>query len=381
MCENKNNNKQKLGQFFTTNVDYILCEFEKYILNKNIQDPFCGNKDLLRWAINNKAKSIKGYDIDIKYVDNKISFYNDSLQNRLKYDFVLTNPPYLYINKSNEKYLFTHNHTDLYQVSIESILDSKEGILIVPINFLSAENSKYIRNMFFEKFQIVKAKYFSKQVFNDTTYNVMAFYYKKKESNIDLNSFILNIQPDNIDKFITIYKKFDWQIGGEFIDKIMKQQNSLNIKRLLEKDIIFGDNNLICAYNHLNIIKNIRVDKTLSEKIKNNIILLKAIDTGSKNGLICLEDIRKYNLDCLVSLETSRNQIYLLFGNQISVEEQMKLINLFNNELNYNRKKYYSLFMTNFRDNNRKRISFNFAYGLINYLYFNKIKKENYDIE
>ena len=30
--------------------------------------------------------------------------------------------------------------------------------------------------------------------------------------------------------------------------------------------------------------------------------------------------------------------------------------------------------MTNFRDNNRKRISFDFCYKMINYIYFNKIK-------
>ncbi|GAB7140164.1 hypothetical protein RsTz2092_01120 [Deferribacterales bacterium RsTz2092] len=41
--------KQQLGQFFTTNVDYILSGFEKYTRDKDVQDPFCGAGDLLKW--------------------------------------------------------------------------------------------------------------------------------------------------------------------------------------------------------------------------------------------------------------------------------------------------------------------------------------------
>jgi len=39
--------KRLNGQFFTTNSDYILEGFSKYIKNKNITDPFAGNKDLI----------------------------------------------------------------------------------------------------------------------------------------------------------------------------------------------------------------------------------------------------------------------------------------------------------------------------------------------
>ena len=100
------NNKQKLGQFFTTNSNYILKGFDKYINNKNIADPFCGSGELLTWAINNSAKSVIGYDIDRQYIDNKIIFFNDSLNNPLQYDFVLTNPPYLYKNKLKDNQIF-----------------------------------------------------------------------------------------------------------------------------------------------------------------------------------------------------------------------------------------------------------------------------------
>lgn len=45
----------------------------------------------------------------------------------------------------------------------------------------------------------------------------------------------------------------------------------------------------------------------------------------------------------------------------------------FNEELNKNREQYFSFFLTNFRDNNRKRMSFDMAYKLLNYIY-----RENY---
>ena len=373
-----NKQKQKLGQFFTTNVDYILSGFENFIYNKNITDPFCGNQDLLKWAIKNKAKSIKGYDVDERYIDNNLVFLNDSLKNPLEYDFVLTNPPYLYKSKMKNSEIFKGtNNTDLYQLSLEKVMNSNEGIVIVPVNFLSAENAKYIRIKFFDKFSIKYCKYFTQQVFNDTTYNVIAFYYTKKNMNSDKETFILNIQPDNIEKEITIYKEYNWQIGGEFLNLINSQRNILNVKRLLIDDIKDGNNEINVAINHLKDTTKIKVDLKTLNVVKNNIILLKAIDTGRDTGRICLENIKKYNLDCLLSLTSSRNQIFLVFQDKLDIQEQEQIIKLFNKELNEKREQYFSLFMTNFRDNNRKRISFDFVYKLINYIYFNKIKGEN----
>lgn len=91
-----------LCQYFTTNVDYILDEFEQFVANKNITDPFAGKKDLLNWAINHNATSIKGYDID-KSLTDEIVGYNNSLINIPKSDFILTNPPYLAYNKTKDK--------------------------------------------------------------------------------------------------------------------------------------------------------------------------------------------------------------------------------------------------------------------------------------
>ena len=367
--------KQQLGQFYTKNTCYILQGLDKFIKGKNITDPFAGAGDLLKWAKAGKASSVIGYDIDKTKSDNTLIFYNDSLQNPKKYEFILTNPPYLYQNKMKDKTLLQNSkHTDLYQLSLEKIMNSEEGIVIVPINFLSAENSKYIRELFLAKFEIERVNYFSEQVFEDTTYNVIALYYKKKKFLTDKMSIDFTIYPQKKHSKITLYQKYNWQIGGEFLAEINAYSNKLRISRLEEEDLQKGDYTIKAAYNNLDEIKEFNVSDSILSKIKKNIVVLKAIDSGSENGKICLEDIRKYNLDALISIKTSRHQIQLLFPENISIKEQEKIIELFNNEIEDKRNRYHSLFMTNYRDKDRKRISFNFAYNLVNYLYFNKIK-------
>ncbi len=127
------------------------------------------------------------------------------------------------------------------------------------------------------------------------------------------------------------------------------------------------------SYNHIKTHIKIGVSKEIYNLIKSNVILLKAIDSGTEQGKIALENIKKYGVDCLISKSSSRHMIYLIFKKQIPVEEQKKIIKLFNKEINKFRDFYLSLFLTNYRDNDRKRISFDFTYKFINYLYLNRI--------
>jgi len=371
-----------LGQFFTVNSDYILQNLEKYVKNKVVTDPFAGSGDLLRWAKKCDAKSIKGHEIDKKYIDNKNVYKNDSILKPLKYKFVLTNPPYLNINKAKqqvkETYFSKFKFEDLYQISLFSIMDSDEGIAIVPINFLSAENSKEIRKIFFSKFTILEMNYFRHQVFSDTTYNVIAFYYKKNGKD-DKFSIKTRIYPEDKTVNITLEQKFDWTIAGDFLKVIKNQKNILGIRRLTVKDIpeIRKGVNIPVAYNHVKNVTRIQVSKDLyDDVIKNNIILLKAIDSGTENGKIALENIKKYGVECLISKPTSRHMIYLVFDKRISISDQEKIVELFNKEIEKMRNDYFSLFLTNYRDNDRKRISFDFVYKFLNYLYFNHINNQ-----
>lgn len=371
--------KKQLGQFFTKQSDYILQGFEEYIKGKNVIDPFAGNRDLMAWSEKNDCKSIKGFDVDKNYTDNKHVFLNDSINNPPKYKFICTNPPYLHKNKADIKtknQFFSGKNAifeDLYQVSIISMLNSDEGIIIVPLNFLSAENSKKTRNLFFEKFQIVKLNIFSEQVFEDTTYNVVAFYYKKKSKSTEKDIINAIVFPEKKKINFTVEKKYDWQLGGEFIKKVNYIQNYLGIFRLTKSFLIPGDQKVEIAVQNIKDRQFFNVPQDVKEILEKNIIMLRAID--SKNGKkIQLEDIRKYRVLGLAGKVSSRNMAHLIFKENLTSEQQQKLLKEFNEELNKNREKYFSYFLTNFRDNNRKRISFDFTYKLLNYIY-----KKNYE--
>ena len=66
---------------------------------------------------------------------------------------------------------------------------------------MSAENSRKIRNLFFEKFEIIKLNIFSEQVFEDTTYNVISFYFRKKLYYKEKNKITAMVLPEKTDFF------------------------------------------------------------------------------------------------------------------------------------------------------------------------------------
>jgi len=373
--------KHNLGQFFTTNSDYILQGFGDFVKNKEVFDPFAGNQDLLNWAKNNKCKKFIGFDYDKNYIDGENIFLNDSINSPKDYKFICTNPPYLHKNKATkeikEKFFFGINSKfeDLYQVSIFSILNCDEGIIIVPLNFLCAENSKKIRELFFEKFEIIKLNIFSEQVFDDTTYNVISFYFKKKQEISEKNIIDTTIYPENKKIKLTLEKKSGWQFGGDFIYKIKNIKNELGVFRLTEDYLKSGEYEVEIALQNIKDKKILKISDDIKKLLEKNILFLRDID--SKNGKkIQLEDIRKYKIAGLVGKNTSRNMAHLIFKKEVSINEQIELIKKFNDELSINREKYLSFFLTNFRDNNRKRISFDLAYKFLNLIYYEKNSKQ-----
>jgi len=376
-----NMTKGQLGQFFTTNSAYILQGLGRFIQNKEVIDPFAGNQDLLSWSRENGCTKAIGFDCDKKYVNNGNVIYNDSINYPQKYKFICTNPPYLHKNKADIKTkerFFSGAHSafeDLYQVSIFSILNCEEGILIVPLNFLCAENSKKIRNLFFDKFEIVKLNVFSERVFEDTTYNVISFYFRKKKENSEKNKIPATIFPEKKQIAFTIEKNYNWQFGGDFINRIKNTKNHLGIFRLTEDYLRSGEYEVELAFQIIKDKKPLRINRNIKKLIEKNILFLRAID--SKNGKkIQLEDIRKYGVAGLVGKNTSRNMAHLIFKEEMPINDQIELMKRFNEELNRGRSEYLSFFLTNFRDNNRKRISFELAYKFLNYIYDEKNSKQ-----
>lgn len=385
-CDDKGDfmtKKKRLGQFFTTNSSNILKGLEHFVVDKVVADPFAGGGDLLAWAREHRAKKVQGYDVDEQYVDNKTVKFGDSIVAATRhYEFVLTNPPYLNINKADnatkEKYLRNSGYEDLYQVSLKSILNSEEGIFIVPINFLSADNSKKIRRAFFDKFVIDEMNYFTYQVFPDTTYNVIAAHYRLKkcgeENEFEIKMKVFFEDGRKEDRKILLRREFGWGIGREFIEPIVSSTNKLGVYRFEKRHMIEGPHKVRLAEGHIKHLYEASISNKTLQVFRNNIILLKAIDSGTDAGKIALEDIRRYHIDGLVSKPTSRHMIQLVFKRPVALRAQEQLIDLFNNEFNAMREKTFSLFLTNYRDKNRKRVGFDFVYNMVNYLHEYKIQ-------
>ena len=334
--------KQKLGQFYTTNYEYILQNFKIPEYVKVIVEPFAGEGDLINFIQNENIKN-ECYDIDPKK-----EFINkrDTLKNPPLYDnkFVLTNPPFLARNKSKDKSIFDlYKENDLYKCFIKSFINTniQGGILIIPLNFWCSIriNDIKLRETFLKNFNIIQMNIFEERVFDDTSYTTCSFIFELKKKNIPMISCTIYPSKKNIN--ICLNKTNNFTIGGEI-------------------------------YN-LNKNKKIKVERATksnekSEGLTN--ILLKCIDDNidSKIRLSIVKDIDRY-IDNTPKL-TARSYATLIITPKISLEKQQNIVEKFNIYLDEQREKYNSLFLTNYRESNsiaRKRISFKLAFNIVNY--------------
>jgi len=336
--------KSQLGQFYTTNYQYILSNMKLPENVKTIVEPFVGNGDLLKFIKNKTKYNLEFYDIDPK-ITNTIK--RDTLTNPPNYinKFILTNPPYLARNKSKNKDLYDkYECNDLYKCFIINIITNvcEGGIIIIPLNFLSSIRKCDIelRQHFLEKYSIKIVNIFEEQVFDDTSYAVCSIYFVKKTN--DINSIKMYIYPLKKELNISLTTENNYTIGGEI-------------------------------YN-LNKNKKIKVERaTNNNKTSNGLtnILLKCIDDNinSKIGLSIVKDSDRY-IDSTPNL-SARSYATLIITPTISLEKQKNIVEKFNTYFNEQRETYNSLFLTNYRESNsiaRKRISFALVYEIVSHL-------------
>jgi len=338
-------NKKKYGQFYTTNYEYILKNM--YIPENitNIIEPFAGNCDLIKFIKNIDIYNIEYYDIEPK---KEHIIRKDTLKNPPTYNnkFILTNPPYLARNKSNDKDIFDkYDSNDLYKCFIKELITNNPlgGILIVPLNFWSSirKNDILLKKDFLNKFKVSLINIFEENVFNDTTYTVCSFQFMMKDSIDDINKIKINIYPSNKEIEIELNKNNDYIIGGSIYKLPLK--NIYKIERLTKKN----------------------------KKNKNTNILVKCLDDNSTNKIsMSIVDDKNIFIDNTPNL-SSRTYASLIIKPEINIDKQHKLVNDFNTFLNSHREQYNSLFLTNYRESSdiaRKRISFELVYNITQYL-------------
>lgn len=314
---------------YTTKAQEICANLVKYIPDGvQLIEPYVGDGDLLPLFPNANWEK---YDIEEK--DGAIKQDTLLTPPDFKNKWVITNPPYLAKNKAQDKTIFNKYGTDdLYKASLLSMLDCEGGILIIPTNFLTDEKTSDIRKKFLDIFEILEINIFTEPVFITTTYSVCSFAFKRKE-NISNQNFNVNIQPQNVSVNIVINPDYGYRIAGEFYNSLSDVNN------------IFGR----------------LVGKTSNDYITN--IKLYAIDT--RNERIRVE----YNENHYEGKNTDRTYATFTCEKELTKEQELKLVEEFNKQLEDFRNKYFDLSMTNYRDYNRKRIGFTFAYELMSKIY------------
>ncbi len=331
-------NKVKLGQFYTKKASYITQGLlNVFPENAEIIDPFSGKWDLLKLF----SKKVYGYDIDPK---NDKTVYRDSLNNPVNYNnkWIITNPPYLAKNKTKDKSIYQkYNTDDLYKASLLSIIGCRGGIIIVPLNFFSSDNGD-IRKKFLSKYEVKKVNVFEETVFEDTTYTVCAFSFIQKENEKQKIDFIFFPSKERLS--LDLLYSEAYTIGYEIYNS---EKSDIKIGRLL-----------------------------LGQKSPNSKIFLNAIDTGTFEGMIRLS-IK----DHFYGKSTDRAFATIVFNKDFTIEEQEYIVKEFNIKINEYRKKYRSLFLTNYRNSTstlaRKRIGFKLAYTIISNIILDKNLTKN----
>ena len=331
------NKKTQLGQFYTTNSQYIIGNLLTDIPSSLVVvEPFCGQGDLL--IFNNEYEI---YDIDPKLENCK---KRDTLIDPPDYTdkLVVTNPPFLAKNKNKDKTLYEKYEVgDLYKAAIKSILNCSGGILIVPLNFFCDEDNS-IRNLFFSHFDLIRLNIFEETVFNDTTYTICSFSFKKRYTQSEVDNIECNFFPSKEKRMFELRKSSGWRIGSDFLD-IIESQPNIGIKRLVKGGT------------------------------PNSNLYLRAIDTGSETGRIALT----INTTPFFGKESDRTFATLVMDKNYTTQQEQKICQEFNLILEKYRTQYNSMFLTNYRNSStyaRKRISFDVAYKLISYI----IKKEEF---
>jgi hypothetical protein len=334
--------KSKLGQFYTTNYEYILQEFS-VPTDIPIIEPFAGNGDLLDFVKTSKYP-FECYDIDPQkdYIQQR-----DTLLHPPSFSgkYVLTNPPYLAKNKSTDKTIYElYGCDDLYKCFIELLTRNvcEGGVIIVPLNFISSvrASDSALRKRFVSAYHILRIHVFEEQVFSDTTYTVCSIQFGRYK-NSDENT-ICTIFPGKKQIAFSLSDKNNYTIGGEIFT--LPPTPTYRIERATKL-----------------------TKKT--ECITN--ILVKCIDDSirSKIQLRIISDQDRY-IDTTPNL-TERSYATLVIEPPISLEQQTELVERFNQLLEEYRDKYNSLFLTNYRESNtiaRKRISFGLVFQLCSYL-------------
>lgn len=349
--------------------------FEEKIMLFDIQDEMV--KKMIK-----KATTL--YNIPVEIANKKI-LRRDNLK-EFPYELIskpvyhITNPPYLYIGhikKSAKRKYFSNcieyfsgersKLQDLYQVALFNDFKAgiKKMIYIIPTNFIYGKSvSNEIRKIIFKHYSIERAFIIEDKIFDETGLNVGIFFFERKdkeENTVFFNAYRI-FKNELIEKKIILDKNYNYCASTYFEKYIMenKKRNHIDIKFYLTKEEVEknkGNNKiLLLNANKYNKIKGeyekeeYLVNDFLYKKIKNNILWVRTLDSGKKEGRAGVYTIHDLGVDGIITDKPYRTHpIQIFIQPELTPEKQIYLKNKFNSTLEYLREKTDSDFMTTYK--------------------------------
>jgi len=215
---------------------------------------------------------------------------------------------------------------------------------------------------------------YEKKMFNDTDISVCTYLVNrdKKTSKEKEITFISNEKRHNTYKLTK-----EGELSSKWED-IQKTKNTMKISQGYIDTKIEEGNEKVKVLDTSYDIKEISISKEQKEKLEKNILILRTTDTGTKIGKLGLYTISEIwgedKKECkgLITKISSRVYTQIFFREELNKEKQLKLKDNFNEKINELREEYNSIFLTNYKNSSngeqRKRVSFDQVYKLINYL-------------
>jgi len=336
--------------------------------------------DIQKEMVEKSIRNARNYGIPYKIAKNNIQV-RDTLKNYPDFKcfryppYHITNPPYLYLgyivknSKRNLKYFSGANegYQDLYQIALINDLRHglKKMIYIIPTNFLfgfSASNK--IRKDFLPFYNIKKAIIFERKIFEFTGTNVcICFFERKTQPFQDPIIFeALKINNQIVKKQYVLSPKNFYRAGGEFDEYVshFKSPSPLKIKFYLTLDEVIKNKGkkevkLLDANNFSNggfKFNTYLVNEKLYNKINNNPLFIRTLDTGGWDGRVGIYNIKEtFGVDgIVVTKEKYRTHpIQIFITPELSQEDLSLLKNYFNLMLEYFRSITDSEFLTTFK--------------------------------
>lgn len=315
---------------YTTESEMICGNLINYIPNDALLiEPFVGGENLVLLFPGHQWET---YDID---TETNAQYHQNTLMTPPNYKnkWVITNPPFLAKNKASNKAIFDkYGVDDLYKAFLVSMLEAEGGIVIVPTNFLSDERTADVRKKFFNRFEILELNVFTVPVFKTTTYSVCSFAFKKAPLQSE-RKVKCNIMPANTSYEISLYEEYSYRLGGDIVSKIE---------------------------NHKNYFGRLTTTTPESKFITN--IKLYGLDTRNERIHVAFENP-------YVGKSTDRVYATFVCDMEIPEEQQKQMVAMFNQKFEQFRLNTFDLALTNYRDYNRKRVGFDFAYRFLSMIY------------